>query len=185
MKVQIFTDLKHLQERVKETLPHSIVVNKLDSIDTSALTICDKEKLSELLKTFPFLDTMVLSDIPSFKEGKKILSLGAKGYANTYIHKEHLLQALNMIESGNIWLYPEFMQHLITQIKPKNSGNDTLKILTERENEIALHISNGATNKEIASKLSITERTVKNHLSHIFEKLGITDRLSLALLVKS
>lgn len=185
MKVQIFTDVKHLHERIKEMLPHAIVVNELGAIDPLALTICNKDALSSLLEASPLLNTLVLSDTPSFEEGKEILSLGAKGYANTYIHKEHLLQALNMIQSGNIWLYPEFMQHLITQIEPEKHTNEALECLTDRENEIALLVSEGATNKEIASQLSIAERTVKNHLSHIFEKLQVTDRLSLALLVKS
>ncbi len=185
MTTQIYTNLKHQKERIAEIFPELIVVNELNAIDPSALTICNKDTLTSLLTSFPFLKTLVLSDTPSFEEGTEVLSMGAKGYANTYIHKEHLLQALNMIESGNIWLYPEFIQHLITQIEPKKPDNELLQLLTERENEIALLISQGATNKEIASELSITERTVKNHLSHIFEKLGVTDRLSLALLVRS
>jgi DNA-binding NarL/FixJ family response regulator len=55
--------------------------------------------------------------------------------------------------------------------------------LTEREQEISVLIGSGESNKQIARRLDITERTVKAHLTEIFRKLGITDRLRLALLV--
>lgn len=174
-----------MQERIQEIVQDAIIVHDLDTLDPMEPVICNREMLTSIVKAYPLAKAMVISDSPSFEEGKELLSLGAKAYANTYIHEEHLRQALQMIASGNIWLYPEFMQHLITQIEPKKPTNKALELLTERENEISLLISKGATNKEIASELSIAERTVKNHLSHIFEKLQITDRLSLALLVNS
>ncbi len=185
MKTQVYTSLKHLVQRLSEVLPGSVEVHELDAIDPSLVTICDKDALVPLLEAFPLVKTLVLSNTPSFEEGENLLALGAKGYANTYIHETHLLQALSVIESGNIWLYPEFMQHLITKIQPRQDIDERLEVLTEREKEITLLISKGETNKEIASELSITERTVKNHLSHIFEKLQVTDRLSLALLVNA
>ncbi len=185
MKPQIYTSLQYLLQRIKEVLPEFVEIEGLEAVDPSVVTICDKDSLAPLLELHPLLKTFVLSNTPSFQEGEELLALGAKGYANTYIHETHLMQALSVIESGNIWLYPEFMQHLITKIQPKEPKDDRLELLTEREKEIAQLVAKGMTNKEMASELSITERTVKNHLSHIFEKLQVTDRLSLALMVNA
>ena len=63
-------------------------------------------------------------------------------------------------------------------------GKDKLAALSAREREIASLIVDGATNKEVAAKLRISERTVKGHLSNVFQKLRVTDRLKLMLLVR-
>ena len=60
-----------------------------------------------------------------------------------------------------------------------------LSKLTDREYEIALHVANGECNKQIAKLCAITERTVKAHLSEVFYKLGVTDRIKLALILSS
>jgi two-component system NarL family response regulator len=60
---------------------------------------------------------------------------------------------------------------------------ERLAYLTEREQEIAALVGSGGTNKQIAKQLAISERTVKAHLTEIFRKLGIADRLKLALLL--
>jgi DNA-binding NarL/FixJ family response regulator len=62
-------------------------------------------------------------------------------------------------------------------------GLDVLDMLTAREREIALQIGGGSSNRAIAQRLGITERTVKAHLGSVFAKLGVHDRLQLALLV--
>jgi len=62
--------------------------------------------------------------------------------------------------------------------------NNLLENLTKREYEIAILVGRGESNKQIARRLDITERTVKAHLTEIFRKLAITDRIKLALLVK-
>ena len=68
--------------------------------------------------------------------------------------------------------------------KPERSSRNSSGYLTEREREIAPLIRSGATNKEIANRLGITEATVKSHLTDIFRKLGISDRLGLASLLQ-
>ncbi len=90
-----------------------------------------------------------------------------------------------LIKSGNIWLYPSFMQELIAQsFVQTNSKNELLEKLSLREKETALEVAKGKSNKEIAIELNITERTVKAHLSSIFEKVGASDRFTLALMLK-
>lgn len=184
MKVQLYTKLSHLAERLAE---YDFTVHLIESvfqIADEAIVMSDPEGALELLSHLPETKVLVLSDAPSYIEGSKLLSHGIRGYANTYIHQAHLQQALTAIESGNVWLYPEFMQELIRNATGSVKSNEAiLQKLTERERETAQLVKEGLSNKEIASRLQITERTVKQHMSHIFEKLNVTDRLSLAMLL--
>ena len=185
MRVQLYTNLSHLIERVLELIPEALHVKELERLAEDMTVITDPRSANELLKLRPFLRVMVLSDAPSYAEGSHLLPIGIRGYANTYIHLTHLEQALNSIESGNVWLYPEFMLELIHNATGSARANDkVLEKLTERERETALLVKEGLSNKEIASRLQITERTVKQHMSHIFEKLEVGDRLALAMLLK-
>lgn len=185
MKIVLLTLKPHLRARIGELLPECLVLSHPAQAEDSATVLCDPESAVLLLKHSPAFRTMVLSDRPSYTEGTALLTLGIRGYTNTYIHFDNLMQALNTIESGNVWVYPEFMQQMIRQVTATAHDNSTvLEKLTEREVQTALLVSEGLSNKEIASRLDITERTVKNHLTHIFEKLGVSDRFSLAMLLK-
>lgn len=66
----------------------------------------------------------------------------------------------------------------------KQSIQDAIAGLTHRENEIALLVAQGESNKNIAYKLAITERTVKAHLTEIFKKMQVADRVKVALIIK-
>ncbi|MBN2965125.1 response regulator transcription factor [Sulfurospirillum sp. T05] len=127
---------------------------------------------------------MVLEDTPTFEEGKPLLRLGIFGYANARLSAAHLQQALMLIRDGNIWLYPEFLLQMIQGLPQTDSSDFLTQRLTKREYEIATLVAQGRSNKEIAKISFITEHTVKVHLRTIFEKLGIHDRLSLALMFR-
>lgn len=185
MNTVLFTSKSHLRSRICELLPECPILSLPKQATDSSIILCDPESAVILLQHSPHLKTLVLSDTPSYAEGTKLLSLGIRGYANTYIHGEHLIQALESVQSGNVWLYPEFMQQMIKEVTSGARDHSTiLNKLTEREAQAALLVCEGRSNKEIAVHLDITERTVKNHLTHIFEKLGVSDRLSLAMLLK-
>ena len=124
-----------------------------------------------------------LSSSPNFSEGTYLLSLGIKGYGNIHMAKSNLRDALNAIQKGSIWLYPEFLQMMITSFS-KNLHTVNMKELdrlSKREQEIASLVKEGLSNKEIAKHSNITERTVKAHLSSIYEKLKVKDRVSLVI----
>lgn len=183
--IQICTDKRHLIDRFNlKSMEDEFVMVQDESIDPSKIIITDPEKAPPLMKKHPFSKVMVLSDAPSFEEGSRLLPLGIRGYGNTYMHYKHLKQAMITIESGAVWLYPAFMRQLISGATATRRQNDILNRLTERERETALLVKEGKSNKEIAKELEITERTVKQHMSNIFEKLGVSDRLSLAMLFK-
>jgi len=142
--------------------------------------------LSLFQKEYPKVKIMLFSNKPNFEQGHSLLKYGIKSYANTYMRPIHLKEAYLAVKSGKIWLYPEFIQLMISELatskKALHVENDSiLTKLSKRETQIALLLKDGLNNKEIALKTGITERTVKAHLSSIFEKTDTKDRLSLAL----
>ncbi|MDP3290952.1 MAG: response regulator transcription factor [Sulfuricurvum sp.] len=144
-------------------------------------------ELGEFLKEYPY-PVLVMSAIPTFEEGYPLLRMGVRGYANRHIGSVHLQSALSVLESGGSWFDPGFMNDLIRHIDyrgtPSESGQESFEILSEREREIARYIAQGLSNHQIAEVLEITERTVKAHLLSCYKKLGLNDRVSLALWVK-
>ncbi len=183
--IQLYTKHLPLIERLSDIDVVFAMVSQIENLFADEVVIADPKAAQEILQKRRDVNILVLSDNPSFEEGSSLLALGIKGYGNSYMFTLHVQQAIAMLENGSIWLYPSFMQELITTITPEKSFKEPiLNKLTEREREIALHVSQGYSNKEIAIALNITERTVKQHISHIFEKLNVSDRLSLALLLK-
>lgn len=129
---------------------------------------------------------LIMDRSPDFVRAKHLLAMGVKGYGNALMRDHYLLAALQTIQDGMVWLYPECTTALIQQID--NSSNkdhqQLLERLTEREKEVALLLKEGDHYKVVAQTLGITVRTVKAHAKHIYKKLDVKDRLGLALLLK-
>lgn len=124
--------------------------------------------------------TMKTSDA----EGKQILAAGASGYVHAYSPAAALSTVLQTVAAGSVWLGPTLLARLLRDIdKHMPRQGDWDKGLTVREKEVAQRAAIGHSNQAIADALSITERTVRAHLSAVFEKLGVSDRLLLALKV--
>lgn len=128
---------------------------------------------------------IVLDSVPTFQKGSKLVALGIKAYANFMINDVHLKDVIENVKEGNIWLYPEFINQLVSNIIPKqeenNSVEDKLEILTEREKEVALLVLDKLPYAEISEKLDISVRTVKAHTKHIYEKFDVSNRLGFIL----
>ena len=152
-------------------------------------SLVDTDTFIEIRSLNPLCRIFLLSDQPNEEEGLAFLKLGIVGYANTYISAERLTEAVRVISSGAVWLGQKVMQRLIldsyARAKEKAVSNSKKKLesLTKRESEIANLIAQGQSNLEIAANLNITERTVKAHLSSVYEKTQTGSRLNLALLV--
>ena len=185
MMLQIYSHFTPLLERLKSLYQDLDIKKSIASLEPEKIVITEARSALKIIQQRPELKVMVLSDAPSFTEGQLLLYKGIKGYGNTYIHQTHLNQAVEMINNGDIWLHPTFMQDLIAHIFPHfDSKDEILDKLTLREQETSLPVAEGKTNKEIATELKITERTAKAHVSSIFEKTGINDRLALAIILR-
>ena len=135
---------------------------------------------------------VVLADDPEDAVVAKSIELGAAGCCNSRAAPEVLQQVAVVVSHGGLWVGQSLLQRLMgstAQIlgqrpeKPKNE--DWAEKLSEREQQVARLVAEGASNKEIAQHLAITERTVKAHLTAIFEKLRIRDRLQLSLKINT
>ncbi|MEA2120428.1 response regulator transcription factor [Halovibrio sp. HP20-50] len=133
---------------------------------------------------------VVLSYAPDDREALKALDLGARGYVHTLAAPEVLKQVALVVTNQGVWVGQELLAKVLggsfKTLQQRNQGgsfqnSEYLSLLTERERGVALAVAQGATNKEVARLLDITERTVKAHLSAIFKKLAVRDRLQLIL----
>jgi DNA-binding NarL/FixJ family response regulator len=102
---------------------------------------------------------------------------GVYGILATDTDSGILKEALRVVNSGELWLDSKIIRNILCQ-KNHIEGN---KDLTRKEKEIVSLICHGYRNKEIAQKLDICEQTVKSHCNRIYKKMGVTDRLQLAL----
>ena len=133
---------------------------------------------------------VVLSYAPDDREALRALDLGARGYVHTLAAPKVLKQVALVVTNQGIWVGQELLAKVLggsfKTLQQRHQGasfqySEYLELLTERERGVALAVARGATNKEVARQLDITERTVKAHLSAIFKKLAVRDRLQLIL----
>lgn len=137
-------------------------------------------------QNFEGLKVLVLSSHPSDMEGQAVLAKGACGYAHTHLAAEALSRILKNVDDGGIWMGRSLLQKLLHDIDdrlPPARMHEWTLVLTPREAEVAQLAALGHSNADVAKLLAITERTVRAHLSAIFEKLHVADRLQLALKV--
>lgn len=132
---------------------------------------------------------IVLSNVPNDEEALRVYSAGASGYCHVLAAPEQLLEIALVVQHGGYWVGSTFIEKVLRLSANKlanTSGNMDYSLnglLTEREQMVAQEVAQGATNKEIASSLEITERTVKAHLASIFAKTGARDRIQLVLML--
>lgn len=131
---------------------------------------------------------LILNRVPTLENGKLMLKYGAKGYGNAIMREHFLLSAIETIKDGMIWLYPElttmFIESISSTTLQKEQKQQYYDKLTDREIEVAKLLKNGEKYNTIANSLNITPRTVKAHAQKIYSKIGVKDKIALALLLK-
>lgn len=137
---------------------------------------------------------IVLHDEPTDEAGLAALSQGASGYCNSHATPELLHTVESVIRNHGLWVGESLLARLLGGISQRvgladssaeASSSPALAVLSERERAVAMSVVRGESNKEIARQLNLAERTIKAHLTSIFEKLNVRDRLQLALLLSS
>ncbi|MEM1114486.1 MAG: response regulator transcription factor [Pseudomonadota bacterium] len=184
-----------LRERWREAFPDACVAetvagsldNKLVWLDASFL---ERQELDAMIErcTAAGANVVVLSPTPAEADAVRVMARGARGYAHVFTRADTLRQIPIVLERGGVWLEPGLMASLLRiteRLHALSSGHSgDLSSLTEREKAVAQLVGGGASNREIAQDLDITERTVKAHLTAIFEKLEVRDRVQLAIRVR-
>ncbi|TJZ74290.1 LuxR family transcriptional regulator [Chitiniphilus eburneus] len=125
--------------------------------------------------------------VPSPERHVAVLNAGFRGYAHAYASHADWRHIVETAAAGGFWIGTDVMQRLLDALheaQPTPNPDTAWQArLSERELEVAQLAVHGLPNKVIATQLGITERTVKAHLTAILAKLGVADRLQLALLV--
>jgi len=132
--------------------------------------------LSDIGDLVPATKVLVLTASESMENAIAAMRLGARAVVQKRFAVQTLMEAIRAVASGQVWMPPHLQAEIAAQWSTSGSRQ-----LTGREVEIVHYVAVGLRNAEIASRLSITETTVKTHLNNIFKKLELRDRVELAL----
>jgi len=138
--------------------------------------------LREMAAVGIHIRTIILADGIGSADAAEALRLGARGVLPKNASIEMLLDSIDAVMAGRFWFGSERApdEDAWRKLAAANWPDNTFG-LTERELEIVQAVTDGNTNREIATRLSISENTVKRHLTHAFDKLGASSRVELAL----
>jgi two-component system, NarL family, nitrate/nitrite response regulator NarL len=140
--------------------------------------------LPELLRRAPRARVVVLTGVRDIAEHRRAIRLGAAGIVRKENAADVLARAIEKVHAGEIWIDRTLAAQALaelTSVSGSNSEMERSRSLTSREREVTSLIAEALSNKEIARRLGITETTVRHHLTSIFSKLAMNDRLELAL----
>jgi DNA-binding NarL/FixJ family response regulator len=110
----------------------------------------------------------------------KAVDIGVDGYILKDSESSELKKAIKSVRDGENYIQPSLIPALNSQLLSRDTDKDKISLLTNRELEVLVQVANGMFNKEIATNLNISERTVKNHISNIFKKIDVSDRTQAA-----
>jgi DNA-binding NarL/FixJ family response regulator len=165
--------------KARELLP-DIVLLDLMMPDVPGLAA-----LPELARLEPHVRTLVLSAEVGDNDVVHALQLGARGVVMKHTSTELLLKAIHSVMDGQYWVGRAYISDLIDSMRQRVERTAAVPDrptfgLTPRQLEIASAVAEGATNRDIAEQFSISAKTVKYHLTNMFDKLGVTNRVELA-----
>ena len=143
------------------------------------------EALRELARGTAQVRTVMLTASIDREDALEAVRLGARGIVLKAAATPLLYKCIRAVVAGEYWIGHERVQDLVASLRAftdsQSGGRRPAATLTRREVQVAMAVLEGASNREIAQKLGLGEQTVKNHLSNIFDKLGVSSRLELAL----
>ncbi len=139
--------------------------------------------LEEMNGNAPHVRVILVTEGENEHDVVRAMRLGARGVVWKQSASALLLKSIRKVNAGEIWLDNHMTAEVIDAFKKTSDAGVRREkpLLSPREREIVQLVAQGFRNREIAEKLFISEQTVKNHLHNIFDKLGVSDRLELAL----
>lgn len=140
------------------------------------------EACRQILKRAPDTRVLILSSIADDAMVDEAIRSGANGYLLKEIDGRGLVQAIRDVAAGKSILDPAITARVMQLVKTGGGGRDALDALSSQEKRVLALIAEGCTNKEVAVKLGLSEKTVKNYLSTVFEKLHVSRRAEAAVI---
>lgn len=138
------------------------------------------EVLEEIRKKNMDVKVLILTVHNEVEYLVKAVDIGVNGYIVKDSGSAELKKAINCIMNGENYIQPSLIPALNNRLVARDSDKEKISSLTKRELEVLIQVANGMFNKEIATSLDISERTVKNHISNIFKKIDVNDRTQAA-----
>jgi len=165
-------------------VPFEVLVVDLQLLGDSGVN-----EIASLREIQPRLNIVIMARVPDEREEISAIIFGAKAYCSFNIELTILPKVIKTVMENELWVDRKFVTRLLSEIEDITHAKHQeaqhldkgIATMTPRECEIAALVATGSSNRKIAEQLSISERTVKAHLGVIFRKIGITDRLQLAL----
>lgn len=156
-----------------------VVLLDLHLPDLSGLQAC-----REMLKTAPGLRVLVLTSNNNERNVQEAMQAGAQGYLLKENDGASLARAVRQAAAGLPVLDPSMAGQVLNLVKRRvlNSAEEKLKALSLQEQRVVALLAEGLTNKEIGNRLGLTEKTIKNYVATVFDKLGIARRAQAAAL---
>ncbi|MDN5797871.1 MAG: response regulator transcription factor [Intrasporangium sp.] len=131
------------------------------------------EAIRALTERAPGVRVLVVTTFDTDADVLPAIEAGATGYLLKDSTADTLLAGIRSAHAGRATLSPTVADRLVTSVRAPSAGT-----LSPREREVLILAADGATNKDIAGRLFVSETTVKTHLLHVFDKLGVRDRAS-------
>ncbi|MCM3094323.1 MULTISPECIES: response regulator [unclassified Cytobacillus] len=178
-EIEIIGEVKNGLEAVEmlQKIQPDVILMDLDMPVMNGIEATRQIKLN-----YPDVKILILTSFSDQDHVIPAIEAGASGYQLKDIEPDILVQAIVQLMKGENQLHPKATSHLLTHLTNKNSTErQPLEELTKRELEVLREIAKGKSNKEIASSLFITEKTVKTHVSNLLSKLELSDRTQAAL----
>lgn len=124
----------------------------------------------------PEVKILMLTVSESVEDAYSALEAGAKGYVLKGISGPDLVKAIRSVAAGDIYITPEFEKKLLSNFRKREAEGKIIQ-LTFREEQVIREVSNGLTNKEVAGKLAISEKTVKHYMTCVMQKFNARNRV--------
>jgi DNA-binding NarL/FixJ family response regulator len=185
-KPQFKVSLKHLESTLAPDLRNlDPPTAQVYVVDAHAARPATGALLANLMERFPEARLIVVGEQHTDATSFSLLRLGVKGLLTYVEAREQLIRALPLVAAGGFWVPRAVLSGFVDSIltgQSRRLKSDAVANLSRREQEVMDSLLENLSNKEIASKLNIAERTVKFHVSNLLSKFGVRRRADLILL---
>lgn len=134
------------------------------------------EACREIRSRFPDVSVLMLTSFADEEALMAAILAGASGYVLKRIKSDELIDDIRRVGNGESLLDPEMTERLFTRLREGENEDPLLSRLTKQEKTIVEHIANGLTNRQIAEEMFLAEKTVKNYVSNLLAKMGMSRR---------
>ncbi|MCF6136747.1 response regulator [Pseudalkalibacillus berkeleyi] len=154
-----------------ETTDPNVILMDINLPDENGI-----ELTAQVKSHYPDCKVLILTMYKHDEYFMSALKAGADGYILKDAPAEEVIEAIHEVAEGNSILHPSMAKKLVDYHQKKNQVNQNAKDLTDREKDVLICLVEGLSNKQIAERLFISDKTVKIHVSNIFKKLGVKSR---------